>query len=228
MCQIAALSPEEGKGGKIWIPPSNRCGKFHILNPGEFGADTAELIQMLKKGHHGVKLDDQSWGRLYAWIDLNAPCHGTWRETVGIERMATDHARRFELRKLYGGSTDDPETIREDARATFKQAEEAAGRFAGKTPPARSPRPQYASGSIAKITHAPRYISLGDGVRLKMVYIPAGEFVMGDPDGLSDEQPASLVKIEKPFWMRSRTICGGWKNASAMNAARAHMLLNRS
>ena len=25
---------------------------LHILNPGEFGTDTAELIQMLKKGHN--------------------------------------------------------------------------------------------------------------------------------------------------------------------------------
>ncbi len=174
---------------------------LHILNPGEFGADTTELIQMLEKGHHGVKLDDQSWGRLYAWIDLNAPCHGTWQETVGLDRMATDHARRFELRKLYGGSTDDPETIREDPQATFKQAEEAAGRFAAKTQAARLPRPLYASNSTAKVTRDPKYISLGEGVRLKMVYIPAGEFVMGDPDGLSDEQPARLVKIEKPFWM---------------------------
>jgi formylglycine-generating enzyme required for sulfatase activity len=174
---------------------------LHMLNPGEFGADSSELIQMLKKGHHGVKLDDQSWARLYAWIDLNAPCHGTWRETVGLERMATDHARRFELRKLYGGATDDPEAIRERAKDTFKHAEEAAGHFARKLQSVQSPRPQYAFSSTAKITDDPKYISLGEGVRLKMVFIPAGEFVMGDPEGLPDEQPACLVRMEKPFWM---------------------------
>ncbi len=77
---------------------------LHILNPGEFNADTTELIQMLKKGHHGVQLDDESWRRLYAWIDLNAPCHGTWHETLGREKIADDHSRRVELRKRYGRS----------------------------------------------------------------------------------------------------------------------------
>ena len=128
-------------------------------------------------------------------------CHGTWRETVGIETMATDHARRFELRKLYGGSTDDPETISEEANDTFKHAEYATERFARQPQVVQPPRPKYASSSAAKITHNPKYISLGEGVRLKMVYIAAGEFVMGQADGLSDEQPACLVKVEKPFWM---------------------------
>jgi formylglycine-generating enzyme required for sulfatase activity len=46
-----------------------------------------------------------------------------------------------------------------------------------------------------------RTIDLGNGVTLQMVLIPAGEFVIGDPQGCDDERPLSIVKIEKPFWM---------------------------
>ena len=37
---------------------------FHVLEPLEFHADTTHLVQMLKQGHHGVKLDAEAWDRL--------------------------------------------------------------------------------------------------------------------------------------------------------------------
>jgi hypothetical protein len=50
-----------------------------ILSPGEFHADTTELIQRLRDGKHdNVHLDADSWQTLYTWIDSNAPWHGTW------------------------------------------------------------------------------------------------------------------------------------------------------
>lgn len=49
------------------------------------------------------------------------------------------------------------------------------------------------------VTH--RSIELGDGVSLELVRIPAGSFVMGDPDGAPDEQPPAAVAIDRPFWM---------------------------
>ena len=84
---------------------------LHLLNPREFGANTAELVQLLDKGHYGVRLDAEDWERLAAWIDLNAPCHGTWREVLGLERIRHDHDRRRALRQLYGGLEQDPEAI---------------------------------------------------------------------------------------------------------------------
>ncbi|MGB2820293.1 MAG: formylglycine-generating enzyme family protein, partial [Phycisphaerae bacterium] len=75
-----------------------------LLTPGEYHADTSELIQMLSKGHSGVRLDRQALGRLVTWIDLNAPCHGTWRD---VHAYPSDSPkRRMELRKLYGGPAD--------------------------------------------------------------------------------------------------------------------------
>jgi formylglycine-generating enzyme required for sulfatase activity len=44
-------------------------------------------------------------------------------------------------------------------------------------------------------------VDLGEGVTLKLVRIPAGEFMMGDADGQPDEQPLARVVIRKPFWM---------------------------
>jgi hypothetical protein len=82
---------------------------LRLLAPGEFGAETTELVQMLMKGHHGVRLDAEAWERIATWIDLNAPCHGTWREVVGIEKTRKDHKRRLDLRKLYGAGVEDPE-----------------------------------------------------------------------------------------------------------------------
>jgi formylglycine-generating enzyme required for sulfatase activity len=46
-----------------------------------------------------------------------------------------------------------------------------------------------------------RTVDLGSGARLEMAYIPAGEFVMGDAGGPSDERPAARVRIDRPFWI---------------------------
>jgi len=205
---------------------------LHLQNPGEFNADTAELVQMLKKGHYGVELDDESWERLYAWIDLNGPCHGNWREAVGLERMASDHGRRLDLRRLYGGSTEDPETLGEKKNEGSLPSGKTTGAHGKKrqdnpvpvsfparvndrrrpaylqvaTLNAQAPTLQYAVDSRQEA--APRFksIPLGKGVALDMVYVPAGEFIMGDAQGLSDERPVSVVRIDAPFWMSPNEI----------------------
>lgn len=50
---------------------------------------------------------------------------------------------------------------------------------------------------------AQRTIQLGDGVKLEMVLVPAGVFVMGDESGLDDEKPVHKVAITKPFYLGS-------------------------
>jgi len=48
-------------------------------------------------------------------------------------------------------------------------------------------------------------VDLGNGVKLEMVLIPAGEFLMGSPDADKDgqigEQPQHRVRISKPFYL---------------------------
>jgi formylglycine-generating enzyme required for sulfatase activity len=52
-------------------------------------------------------------------------------------------------------------------------------------------------------------IQLAAGVPMRLVKIPAGEFVMGSLSGYRDEFPRAVVKIEKPFAMASTEVtCG--------------------
>ena len=84
-----------------------------ILEPGEYHADTSELIRMLQDGHYGVELDHESWSRIITWIDLNAPCHGTWSDVYDMPIPNRPDLRRRELAARYGGPPDDPERVPE-------------------------------------------------------------------------------------------------------------------
>jgi len=170
--------------------------------PGEYHADTSELIQMLAKGHHNVELDQEAWERLVTWIDLNGPCHGTWSEVCAIPDGARE--RRRQLSQLYGGPKDDPEQVPEIPRpriepimpAPCTEMKPEIPQVAGwPFDVGEAWRRQRATEEFEKI------IDLGDGVTMKLVRIPAGQFVMGDPNGEADERPLTCVQIEQPFWM---------------------------
>ncbi len=173
-----------------------------LLVPGEYHADTSELVQMLAKGHYNVRPDDEAWDRLITWIDLNGPCHGTWGEVTPIPEGAG--RRRRQLSRFYGGPGDDPEQVPqihsdpvkpimpEPLPYTKIEVPKVAGwPFDGE----EARRRQAAAGVYEKT------IDLGDGVIMKLVRIPSGRFVMGDLNGEADECPPSCVVIEKPFWM---------------------------
>ena len=173
-----------------------------LLVPGEYHADTSELIQMLRKGHQGVRLDGEGWDRLVTWIDLNGPCHGRWSDLCGVPEGADRRRRAFAL--LYGGPAEDPEAILERARleveAVAPEVVEAAGRMGVKVEGwpfdgAEARRRQGAGDGVA------RTVDLGGGVSMRLVRIPAGEFVMGSRDGEADERPPGRVSIRRAFWM---------------------------
>jgi len=173
-----------------------------LLVPGEYHADTSELIQILMKGHHNVRLDREAWERLITWIDLNGPCHGTWGEVCPIPNDAA--RRRRELFRLYGGPKDDPEEVPEISRLTVEpvviepmpETKPRTGRVTGWSFTAEEARRhQKAIGMFAKT------VDLGDGVTMKLVRIPAGEFAMGDANGEVDERPTALASINRDFWI---------------------------
>ena len=48
-------------------------GPSEIQQPYTWGSNKSRLIEMLQKGHKGLKLDKEDFDRLVTWIDLNAP-----------------------------------------------------------------------------------------------------------------------------------------------------------
>jgi formylglycine-generating enzyme required for sulfatase activity len=108
----------------------------------------------------------------------------------------------MELRKLYGGPKQDPEAVPDirPAPATPIQPKSLpapelvqAGGWPFSAEETR--KRQAAAGPREKS------VDLGDSVTMKLVRIPAGQFVMGDVAGEPDEYPLARVVIHKPFWM---------------------------
>ncbi|MBX7258664.1 MAG: SUMF1/EgtB/PvdO family nonheme iron enzyme [Candidatus Hydrogenedentes bacterium] len=176
---------------------------YHMPTPTEFHASTSELIQMLEKGHHGVKLDADAWQRLYTWIDLNVPDHGTWSEQATIP--GNFHQRRLEMRTQFAGRPEDPEVIPEMPQDLGPAVMPAASTPA--QPDGLACNGWPFDTATAKALQAStggqgrRMIALGNGVNMELALIPAGEFVMGSENGSADEMPRTVVKIDTPFWM---------------------------
>ena len=184
---------------------------YHLSPPLEYHADGSELIQRLRKGHGGAQLDAEAWDRLITWIDLNVPDHGTWSEHRAI--AGNIHKRRLTLRSLYAGLSHDPEAIVQGVagpvepvqpRAPVKPPADkvTAPGWPFDAPEARKRQLAAYQALTGKAAQKPELsVSLGDGVTMNLVLVPAGEFVMGDRDGWQDEWPQAKVKIDKPFWM---------------------------
>jgi len=182
-------------------------------NPYEYHASTSEGIQLLEKGHHGVKLDDDSWRRLYTWIDLNVPYHGSWTSVYSIdekkETWTTNiSAHAAALRAKYAGVDTDWEATPaapypvKATQATTEERHAPVAVSAANWPfsaDAAKQLQQQAGGQK-------RVVDLGNGVSVTLVRIPAGEFVMGSDDETAQEQPRHRVKIEKPFWISETEI----------------------
>jgi formylglycine-generating enzyme required for sulfatase activity len=176
---------------------------YYTLTPLEYHANTSELVQMLRKGHHGVSLERGAWERIITWIDLNVPDHGTWGENRNIP--GSGHQRRLESRKLHANIDVDPEEIHAFVKVTSLPKPPAAK--------ARPPVPALAGWPLDPVAAAKfqqdeaarrgvpvrQSIDLGKGVNLDLAFIPAGAFVMGSADGDADESPASVVRLEQPF-----------------------------
>ncbi len=65
-----------GRSGK---PPGGR-GPVRTT-PGDFGAQASKLYQMLKRGHHDLKLSDEDMHRITVWLDCNSNFYGAYHDT---------------------------------------------------------------------------------------------------------------------------------------------------
>ena len=182
---------------------------IHMLRPMEYYADTSELVQMLKKGHHNVKLAREDWEKLYTWIDLNVPFRGKWAPPEF--REVDQDKRRRELAKCYALVDFDPEGEYDAKLAKLESAPSVRPvkpkRLNKRTPPV----PTLISWPLDEISVKAKQqamgakkgkrIDLGNGVEMKLAFIPAGEFVMGDRQGRTGELSPRRASIDKPFWM---------------------------
>lgn len=196
---------------------------LHLLPPREFHADTSELIQMLRKGHYDVRLATEDWERLATWIDLNAPCHGTWGDVTRLPKHQRE--RRADLRELYGGVNEDCEVdavgqtllaslnpvvgkpLSSAMREKYKPADAGTAAYAARRSapgvtiadwPLTAEEARRKQGDAGGVT---RKVDLGDGVTMELALIPAGTFAMGDAAGFADEQPETVARIAEPFWI---------------------------
>ncbi len=180
-----------------FLRPATQEPDMHMQLPYEFHADTARLTQILNKGHYGVKLDAEAWDRLITWIDLNAPAHGTWTEIVGPQKVANQRDRRREMLKLYAGIDEDPEAIIETAAMQWKPEPATMPRISVKMAPSSV---LATVASSAPAIRPERRVELGNGLSpLRLRYVPAGEFNMGDAAGLPDEKPVRKLR-SGGFW----------------------------
>ncbi|MBT7166297.1 MAG: SUMF1/EgtB/PvdO family nonheme iron enzyme, partial [Victivallales bacterium] len=170
---------------------------MHMLAPMEFHADSTELVQILRKGHFGVKLSAEDWDRLVAWIDMNTPFHGEWSGIVG-EKAKTAEGVRADMRKRYANVEENHEEIPAVASAPAV------------TPlaivPEPKPGPTVAAPPVTAHKLRREELDLGGGVHVGMVHVPKGAFVMGSATGHPDERPAHLVQVKQGFWMSETEI----------------------
>jgi formylglycine-generating enzyme required for sulfatase activity len=208
-----------------YIRRVNVSDDVSMLEPGEYHADTSELIQHLKEGHKGIRLDEESWSRLVTWIDLNGPCHGTWEDVYSMPVPDKVSERRLELAKLYGGPAVKPNVI----PAAFKYDEE----------PVKFKMPPKPKSPVKKAASAPRgleyrSIDLGGGEKIRLVKfdesywmstceISNAQFRQFDPGHSSryygkrhadrgDDKGLPLDEPEQPAvrvsWNRAMAFCG--------------------
>lgn len=181
-------------------------GDYHTLTPLEFHANTSLLVQMLRKGHHNVKLDAEAWDRLITWIDINVPAYGTYHEIAAIP--ANFEKRRYDSKIKYACVNEDIEAIPacDAKKAAFVQPEPEASRPAPVTLAGWPFDAEKAKSMQTSLGNAEQKLDLGNGVSLQLQKIPAGEFVMGDVTGDLNEFPMVAVKIANPFWMGATEI----------------------
>ncbi|QZE12762.1 SUMF1/EgtB/PvdO family nonheme iron enzyme [Halosquirtibacter laminarini] len=184
---------------------------IHVMKPMEYHANTSDLVQMLKKGHHGVALEEKEWHTLYNWIDFNAPYHGTFQsnDINGVDQVC----RRQELMKKYNNVSVDWKKEIED----YTKYLDEQGPVKTVTPkkvekrPLKEPRvrkwPFGKSRAVDMVADYKRKTLVVDsGMEITLVYVPKGTYVAIDEDLNSHQEVARKVKIKKGFWMSESEI----------------------
>lgn len=170
-----------------------------ILVPMDVHADQTELIQILKKGHHGVELNKEDLENIICWIDFNAPYHGR-REDIPDSDNETVK-RSVEMRKLYA--------------EMFQTKPRKLGETLVLHIDTVKPLRKYIEKGIDSIKNWPlvkaadvqtwlgcyrKRVEVDKDICINMIKVPVGSFVMGSTRN-EDEMPMCEVNIDKSFWI---------------------------
>lgn len=173
-------------------------GDYRSLRPTEFAADTSELVQLLLKNHHGVQLQPNEWKSLFTWIDMNVPYLGEWEGTQNKEFLT----RRYDLHNQLTTITKDY-SIMDDSK--YKRTRPFVAPKAEPLMPKIMPHLSQQPAPIDPASLPRQELNLGDGVKMPLVKIPAGEFIMGSNKETPVEAPARLAKTSC-FWMGANEV----------------------
>ena len=183
---------------------------LHMLVPMDVHADQTELMQLLNKGHYGVKLDSVSITKLACWIDFNAPFHGRRSDISTYDRTQKGRELRALYREMFGAPEHDMEWLPElpadiayinPQKPTVEKGDTALNGW-----PFYDPTKQaYVNWSVPQnkqlaLGNFQQAIEIADGVMLHLIKVPAGSFIMGSTRQ-PDEMPQTTVQIDKPFWI---------------------------
>ena len=175
---------------------------YNMQKPGEWDADSSPLIQLLKKGHHGVELTEEEWSRLYTWIDFNVPYAPNWMQSHHKPSQEQIN-RRNQFKKLHAFIDDTNENIIPMPPQQEFVKPEHKTKTAANTPQLDGwPLSEtVAKQQQAALKETELRFKLDDQTDIVFVAIPAGKAVVGDSKGAADERDAHVVSIDKPFWL---------------------------
>lgn len=68
-------------------------GDHYRTIPGKFGARVSKLYQILKAGHHDVKLTDEEMHRITVWLDSASNFYGVYEKEGGLSQLRGEIAK---------------------------------------------------------------------------------------------------------------------------------------
>ncbi|MEG2034721.1 MAG: SUMF1/EgtB/PvdO family nonheme iron enzyme [Mucinivorans sp.] len=185
---------------------------MYVLRPYEYHASNSELIQVLSKGHHNVKLAEEDMQQLSKWIDLNAPYFGSFEIVGNFKDIYPQYSRRQQLLQKYGNVSVDwrgeteryAQSLKEQgAIQTITPETEQVVKVDYKAINSWCFNPTVAQQMQNKsATDSSRTVEIAPGVSMRFVWIPKGSYTKCEELGGN----AAAVKYEKQtikkgFWM---------------------------
>lgn len=184
---------------------------MYVLEPYEYHASNSELIQMLEKGHHNVKISEEDMNTLSKWVDLNVPYFGTFEISGRYKEKFAQYSRRQQLMRKYGNVSVDWRKELKEYAAYLKEK--------GSVQPIK-PEPmkeekadtkrinrwcfdQVMAREIQKKSsdQTERIVDIAPGISMRFVWIPDGKYMKGEDTGGLYPVNYKEVNLKKGFWM---------------------------